>query len=83
MNNVDVLAVQGVDPAALDAAPAAWPATRAARARLAPPDAVPCSACGAMAIATRIIDHIRTGPRWLDTCRTHLLVAHGKTGSAL
>lgn len=73
----DLLAALGVDPAGLNVAPSPRPPSRVSRARLAPPDSVPCSACGSMAVATRIV--VADGPRWLDLCRSHLIAAAGRT----
>lgn len=73
----DLLAVFGVDPAGLDVAPSPRPSSRVSRTRLAPPDSVPCSVCGSMAVATRIV--MVDGPRWLDLCRSHLIAAAGRT----
>ncbi|WP_428956254.1 hypothetical protein [Streptomyces sp. cg35] len=73
----DPLATLAIDPAGLDVAPSSCPPSRISRRRLAPPDSVPCSVCGVMAVATRIVT-LDDEPRWLDLCRTHLLVATGK-----
>jgi hypothetical protein len=73
----DPLARLGIDPASLNVAPSGRPPSRLVRARLCPPDSVPCSVCGAMAVGTRIV-WLDDEPRWLDLCRTHLLAAAGR-----
>ncbi|MFJ8828262.1 hypothetical protein ACIREE_41915 [Streptomyces sp. NPDC102467] len=66
-----------IDPAELEAAPSRRPPSSISRERLAPPRSVPCSKCGTLSIATRIVTLDDT-PRWLDLCRTHLLAAAGR-----
>ncbi|MFJ9037444.1 hypothetical protein ACIRF8_12755 [Streptomyces sp. NPDC102406] len=74
----DPLAALNIDPARLDVAPLRVPPSVMSRARLAPPKPAPCSACGAPAIATRIVT-LDDEPRWLDLCRVHLLAAAGRS----
>ncbi|MER5653414.1 hypothetical protein ABT076_10405 [Streptomyces sp. NPDC002131] len=69
MNDADLLRSLGVDPAALDPAPATL-RTVDARQRFGQP----CSTCGAKAISTGTVD-LPQSSFWLDSCRDHMLEA--------
>ncbi|MFF2101013.1 hypothetical protein [Streptomyces sp. NPDC058202] len=69
MDDADLLRSLGVDPAALDPAPAVL-RTADARRRFGRP----CSTCGAEAISTGTVD-LPHGRFWLDSCRDHMLHA--------
>ncbi|WP_394436322.1 hypothetical protein [Streptomyces sp. SGAir0957] len=73
----DPIAALGINPASLAAAPSGRPPSSLVRARLAPPHPVPCTVCGAMAVASRIVE-VDDQPHWLDLCRDDLLRATGK-----
>lgn len=80
MDATDLLRTLGVDPAALDPAPA-HPRGQAGfdRVGLSP---VPCSLCGAPAYVTKVVD-LPGGHRWLDRCRTcFLATVHLDPGGA-
>lgn len=79
MRDRDILARLDITRDQLPAAPATRPPARITRERLGPPDSVPCCVCGQMAIATRRMEELPGGPYWLDTCRTHLLIASGRS----
>lgn len=68
--DLHALAHLGIDPAALQPAPAGPIRTTGYQARIHPgPLRRPCSACGEPAVATRVVDVQQLGRRWHDSCR--------------
>lgn len=72
MNDAEMLQVLGVDPAALDPAPASM------RGYLQQRAGRPCVACGDEADYTTIVDVPGYGRSWVDCCRGHFLAVAKK-----
>ena len=69
MDDTALLCTLAIDPGALAPAPATV-RTADARTRWG----LPCSTCGTPAVATTTVT-LPAGPRWLDSCRDHMLTA--------
>lgn len=67
MDDAEMLRALGVDPAALDPAPARM------RGHLEERVGLPCVACPAPADYPTIVDVPGFGRRWVDCCRAHFL----------
>lgn len=81
MTDADLLLHLGIDPTALDPAPAHGRAT-AGPARVGRSPA-PCTLCGAPARFTRVVDVPGRGPCWLDRCRACFLATVGIQSSGM
>ena len=78
-SELETLAHLGISPDILEPGPDDLVHTPGWRARVWPdsPTRKPCSACGAPAMATRLVPLPGLGPRWVDYCHGHMVADWG------
>lgn len=84
MDATEILRILAVDPSRLDPSPQWSPWAGSDRIGLDGTPPKPCVACGAPAVATRVLDTPGHGRRWIDRCHVHFLAtAQRSTGESL